>query len=244
MITLIDMLETHKFVLPSSKKEIVLRPILTKEEKILLMSKENNEDIVNAISKVLNNCCLSNINWDDMNYSDFTYAFIQLRKISKGESIKLGLICPDKECHRNKEPLTKVLNINDIVRIKNKDVKQEKKIKMTNEIAVVLSHVKTKYIKKMLSENSLKKEDAILLNYNIIKDHIESIIKGEENFSNLSDEEKEAFLDSTKKSQFEMLFNWFLEEPKPEIYIEWQCDRCKKNNIVSEVDILNFFDIY
>ena len=49
---------TYELVLPSTDKKIKFRPFLVKEEKILLIAMENDNEneIVNAIKEVVSNC--------------------------------------------------------------------------------------------------------------------------------------------------------------------------------------------
>ncbi len=71
--------------IPSSKKKIKVRPMLVKEEKILLIARESGDqgDILNAIKQVVNNCIMD----DDFDINklcifDLEFLFIRLRAIS------------------------------------------------------------------------------------------------------------------------------------------------------------------
>ena len=50
---------TFKINVPSTKKQLLFRPFLVREEKILLMAKagEDSTDILSAVKQVVNNCC-------------------------------------------------------------------------------------------------------------------------------------------------------------------------------------------
>ena len=81
------------FVIPSSKKKIKIRPMLVKEEKILLMAKESGEngDILNAIKQVVNNCIIdSDIDIDKFPIFDLEYLFIKIRSISVSNTTKVS----------------------------------------------------------------------------------------------------------------------------------------------------------
>ena len=58
---------TYTIKVPSTKKNVKFRPFLVKEEKLLLMAKEseNNADILQSIKQIVNNCCLEN-NFDHL----------------------------------------------------------------------------------------------------------------------------------------------------------------------------------
>ena len=81
------------FVIPSTKKKIKIRPMLVKEEKILLMAKESKEngDILNAIKQVVNNCIIdSDIDIDKLPIFDLEYLFIKIRSISVSNITKVS----------------------------------------------------------------------------------------------------------------------------------------------------------
>ena len=81
------------FVIPSSKKKIKIRPMLVKEEKLLLMAKESGEngDILNAIKQVVNNCVIdSDIDIDKFPIFDLEYLFIRIRSISVSNITKVS----------------------------------------------------------------------------------------------------------------------------------------------------------
>ena len=57
-----------ELTLPLTKKEIRFRPFLVKEEKILLMAIESNENdsVILAVKQILNNCCIDDIDVDSL----------------------------------------------------------------------------------------------------------------------------------------------------------------------------------
>ena len=70
---------TIDVTIPSMKKKIRLRPMLVKEEKILLFAKESKEDIdiFTAIKQVVNNCIVTpNTNINDFTIFDLEYIFL------------------------------------------------------------------------------------------------------------------------------------------------------------------------
>jgi hypothetical protein len=90
--------------IPSTKKNIKMRPMLVKEEKILLMAKESQENnsIILAVKQIVNNCIANHdINVDDLTIFDVDYLFVQLRAHSIDNKIKItftdGEDEPDKK---------------------------------------------------------------------------------------------------------------------------------------------------
>ena len=78
---------------PSEKKKYTFRPMLVKDEKLLLMAKssEDSTDILTSIKQVVNNCALDeSFNVDKLPLYSLQYMFIRLRSHSIGEQIKVS----------------------------------------------------------------------------------------------------------------------------------------------------------
>ena len=91
---------TYELVLPSSDRKIKYRPFLVKEEKILIiaMESEDQKQITNAIKSVINNCILSRgIKVDKLSTFDIEYLFLNIRGKSVGENVEVLITCPDDE---------------------------------------------------------------------------------------------------------------------------------------------------
>lgn len=104
---------TYELVIPSSKKKIKYRPFVVKEEKILLMALESEDDvqISNAIKDIINACVLTKgIKVEELATFDIEYMFLNIRGKSVGETIEMMITCPDDG---ETEVLAKI-NIDDI----------------------------------------------------------------------------------------------------------------------------------
>jgi T4 bacteriophage base plate protein len=133
---------THQVTIPSTGKEITVRPFLVKEEKILLtaMQGEDTEDIANATKQIVANCILSkDVDVDKLEIFDFEYLILQLRIVSIGETTTIRFLpiedttCP--ECSKTRE-----------VQVNLKDAKVDgitessKKIKVNEKIGIGLKY--------------------------------------------------------------------------------------------------------
>ena len=78
-------------VIPSINKAIEFRPFLVKEEKILLMARqsEDERDMVKAIIQIINNCAISDINIKDLTMVDIEYLFLKLRAKSVNNIVEV-----------------------------------------------------------------------------------------------------------------------------------------------------------
>ena len=78
--------------IPSTKKSIKMRPMLVKEEKILLQAKEGKElnSIMLAVKQVVANCIVdASIDVGKLTIFDLDYLFLQLRAASVNSVVKL-----------------------------------------------------------------------------------------------------------------------------------------------------------
>ena len=98
-------LPAYDFTIPSSGKQIRVRPFTVKEEKMLLMAIESKapSDIILTVKQVINNCILDgDLDVDKMPFFDIDYLFIFLRAKSVGETVAVKLTCnnvvDDKPC--------------------------------------------------------------------------------------------------------------------------------------------------
>ena len=102
----------YELTLPSTDKVVQYRPFLVKEEKILLVAMEsnNNKEILNATKEILRACTFEKIDVDTLPIFDIEYIFLQIRSKSVGEIAKFKMLCPDdKETYADVEvDLTKV----------------------------------------------------------------------------------------------------------------------------------------
>lgn len=83
---------TFTFELPSSGEKISIRPMLVKEEKILLIAKESKDalDVYTAIKQIIHNCIVTKHSMDKLTLFDIDYLFLKIRAISISNVIKLG----------------------------------------------------------------------------------------------------------------------------------------------------------
>lgn len=82
---------TFKEIIPSTQKEIIFRPFLVQEEKILLIAQEGStSDIIRAIKQVLTNCCTEDINIEELTTFDLEYLFLKLRAKSVNNIVKVS----------------------------------------------------------------------------------------------------------------------------------------------------------
>ena len=89
--------QTYTLTLPSTGKKLKFRPFLMKEQKVLMIAQESEEDeqMQEAIANVVRACTFEKIDPWTCPAFDLEYIFIKLRGKSVGESVELNVLCPD-----------------------------------------------------------------------------------------------------------------------------------------------------
>lgn len=104
---------TYNLTIPSTKQRIKYRPFVVKEEKVLLMAleSENDQEIADALKSIINACVTTkDFEFDKLATFDIEYIFLNIRGKSVGEIIDLLLTCPDD----NETEVKVSINIDDI----------------------------------------------------------------------------------------------------------------------------------
>ena len=127
---------TYELEVPSTDEKIKYRPFLVKEEKILLIAieSEDNGEIVQAVKTIVDECTFNKLNLGTMPIFDVEYIFLQIRAKSVGETTNLRLLCPDdRETYAKVEiDLTEVL-----VQV---DEGHNNKIELTDEMGIIMQY--------------------------------------------------------------------------------------------------------
>ena len=124
---------TYELELPSTGDTIKYRPFLVKEEKLLVIAleSEDNKQITNAIKAVLKSCVLTKgIKVEQLPTFDIEFLFLNIRGKSVGEELEVNIICPDDET--TQVPVT--INLDDIEVQKNDE--HTKQIKLDDNLMI------------------------------------------------------------------------------------------------------------
>lgn len=198
---------TYRLELPSTGEEIQYRPFLVKEQKLLMMAQEseNDNEVVDMVSQIVNACTFEKIDVDTSPMFDIEYIFLQIRGKSVGEKIDLNITCPDDE----KTSVPVQVDINDISVLMSEEHNNE--IDLNNDIKMVFRYPLLKDVKGIPANT----KDVDLIFY-LLNSCIESISHGEEIYNRVDISEKELteFIDSLTGEQFERITDFFQTMPK------------------------------
>ena len=222
---------TYTLIIPSTGKKIQYRPFLTKEEKILLIALESEDDeqIITSIKNIISSCVNTEINVSDLSIFDIEYIFLNLRARSVGEIIELKITCPDDD--------TTQVN----VKINIDDIKVEKNPKHSSEIKInedIVIKMKYPNIDTLLEDHENVDETI-----DVIAKCISKIItKDNEYDCNLvSKEELLEFVDTLPVNSFKEIQKFFSSIPKLKHTIKV---KNPNTQVVSEVTISGVYNFF
>ena len=187
----------------SNNVKVKYRPFLVKEQKLLLMATEtrNENELNNALLNVVKNCCLSDVNVENLPVYDFEYLWLNIRARSVGELIQLKLKCPDDE----KEIVDYNLNIEDVKPDLNKKI--ETKIEFKEDFGVIMRVPTIKHL--------YNKKTVLDISYNLIRDCIAQIYSGEDVYetSDLEQGQLDQFVENLTTGQYDKIKKFFDQLP-------------------------------
>lgn len=224
----------YTLTVPSTKKEIRYRPFLVKEQKILLIALESqdNTQILSSIVDTIKSCTDEDTDVSNLTTFDVEYMFTRIRAKSVGETSKIVVKCSECEEDNEYEVQLDTINI---------DVPDKiKKIELNDTYTLKLKYPMYSHMTKTdLSENASAAETLYFLTLGCL----DSLQSAEENFS-FKDETKkdtEDFLDSLTSEQFNKIMEFVNNVPSLTHDINFSCTSCNHDNTYTLRGINDFF---
>ena len=202
---------TYELELPSTGDTIKYRPFLVKEEKLLVIAleSEDNKQITNAIKAVIKACILTKgIKVETLPTFDIEFLFLNIRGKSVGEELEVNIICPDDET--TQVPVT--INLDDIEVQKNDE--HTKQIKLDDNLMMELKYPS---LEQFIKTNfDFDDKNAMDQSFDLISTCIDKIYSEDEVWAaaDCSKKEVKDFLESMKSSQFKQIEQFFETMPK------------------------------
>lgn len=225
---------TYRTVLPVSGQDIEYRPFLVKEQNILVQAKEGADakQTMQSVKKLLQAVTSDKIVIEELPTTDLEWLFIQVRKVSVGDTSKLMFPCVNRECPHTKEV---TLSLDDIQ--PEGEIPQDFTVMITDTVGLTLSIPNVAGVEKVAD---LKEEAQTV---ELIKESIVNIFDEENVYegADLTKLERDEFVDSLTFPQLELLGKWFDQLPKLTTTLEWDCEECGTKNEQKLEGIQNFF---
>jgi len=202
---------TYELELPSTGGTIKYRPFLVKEEKLLVIAleSEDNKQITNAIKAVLKSCILTKgIKVETLPTFDIEYLFLNIRGKSVGEDLEVNVTCPDD--NETKVPITIYLDDIQIQRDEN----HSNKIKLDDSIMMELKYPS---LDQFIKNNfDFEEKNAMDQSFDLIASCIDKVYTEDEVWATADCTKKEVkdFLEQMNSSQFKEIESFFSTMPK------------------------------
>jgi len=233
----------YELYLPLSKKTVRHRPFLVKEEKLLLMAMESNDEktVADSIKQIINNCCLDDINVDDLPVLDFEFFFLNLRARSIGEITNLKYKCNNDVQDENNEEK----KCNNIVEIEVNilDIKPEideghtNKIELSHNMGLVMKYPNFSTVQNINENTEIENIMKVILScIEYIYDEDQIYYK-----KDIGDKELLEFVENLTHDQFMKVQNFFETLPKIKKQLNFKCNKCKFEEKIIVEGIQNFF---
>ena len=229
----------YELKLPSSGKTIKYRPFLVKEEKILILSLESqdNKQITNAVKQVLKECVISKgIKIDQLPSFDIEYLFLNVRGKSVGETIDLLVTCGDDG--ETEVPVT--ISIDEITVSKSDDHSPD--VELSDGYTVKMKYPSlSQFVDSNFGE--LEGKDVVDKSFDMVASSIDMVYNDEEMFSAAECTKKELkeWVESLTSAQFAKIEKFFETMPKLTHTLEVVNPNTKNKNTVVLEGLSDFF---
>ena len=225
---------TYELTVPSNKDTLKYRPFLVKEEKILLLANEAEDEgeMMSAVKQIINNCTFDSIDVDALALFDLEYLFLKIRSKSVGEVVNLKLPCDDDE-----DTLVEVkFNLDEVEVQFNKDHTNE--VPITDEITLIMDYPQYEFLNTRIEGS----ETAFI--FNLIKKCISKIIDGEQIIerADFTTKELDEFLESLSTQHFQKLQEFFETMPRVKHEVKFRNPNTKKQTKITLEGMQSFFE--
>ena len=221
----------YTLTVPSSKKRVKYRPFLVKEQKLLILALENDdqEQILDAITKTIQNCLHTKINVTDMALFDIEYLFLQIRARSISEEIEMKVTCAD-----DGEPTVDVKFMVDDVKV-NFPKGHSNIIKLDDDLTIEMKYPDLEYFTQV---NFVGGEPDP---YELVAKCIKRVYVGEDDYTPDSVDESRKWLEGLTNQQFDKIQVFFETMPSLRHVLKVKNPKTKVSNEVVLEGLSDFF---
>ena len=225
---------TYETKIPSTGRAVKYRPYLVKEEKILMIALESQDQkaILGAVKDVIESCVFDDIDVNNLAIFDVESLFLALRSKSVGEAVEVNVKC--EKCEGANQYSV------DLQEISIPEVGEDNKnIMLTDNVGVTMKYPSFEDMERVSDEELQTIVGVMKLVTNCI-DSIydeESVHKG----SDQTEEELTEFVDSLNSDQFQKMADWFENMPSISHTIAYDCITCKAHNEQELRGLQSFF---
>ena len=225
---------TYELEVPSTKEKLTYRPFLVKEEKILLlaMEEEENAHLNKALKQVVHNCTFQKIDVGKLPLFDLEYIFLRIRAKSVGEVAKIQVLCED-----DGETYVPIEVDLESIEVEFQE-DHTTKIELTDEIGIEMGYPTFEFLNFKADQTEVNQL------FDIIGSSIERVYEGETVYekADFSKKDLKVFLESLTSEQFLKVQKFFETMPRLRHKIEVVNPKTKKKNEITLEGLQAFFE--
>ena len=221
----------YTLTIPSTKKKVKYRPFLVKEQKLLILAMENEdqEQILDAITNTIKACLITKIDMTTLALFDIEYLFLQIRARSISEEIEMRVTCAD-----DGETTVDVKFMVDDVKV-NFPKGHTNIIKLDNDLTIEMQYPDLDYFAKINFMDEKVDE------YELVAKCIKRVYVGEDDFTSDSLDESKAWVEGLTNNQFEKIQSFFETMPTLRHVLKVKNPKTKVVNEVVLEGLSDFF---
>ena len=222
---------TYTLTIPSTKKKVKYRPFLVKEQKILILAMENEdqEQILDAITNTIKSCLITKVDMTTLALFDIEYLFLQIRARSISEEIEMRVTCAD-----DGETTVDVKFMVDDVKV-NFPKGHTNIIKLDNDLTIEMQYPDLDYFTKINFMDEKVDE------YELVAKCIKRVYVGEDDFTSDSLDESKEWVEGLTNNQFEKIQSFFETMPTLRHVLKVKNPKTKVVNEVVLEGLSDFF---
>ena len=222
---------TYTLTIPSTKKKVKYRPFLVKEQKILILAMENEdqEQILDAITNTIKACLITKVDMATLALFDIEYLFLQIRARSISEEIEMRVTCGD-----DGETTVDVKFMVDDVKV-NFPKGHTNIIKLDDNLTIEMQYPDLDYFAKINFMDEKVDE------YELVAKCIKRVYVGEDDFTSDSLDESKAWVEGLTNNQFEKIQSFFETMPTLRHILKVKNPKTKVVNEVVLEGLSDFF---
>ena len=222
---------TYTLTIPSTKKKVKYRPFLVKEQKILILAMENEdqEQILDAITNTIKSCLITKVDMATLALFDIEYLFLQIRARSISEEIEMRVTCAD-----DGETTVDVKFMVDDVKV-NFPKGHTNIIELDNNLTIEMQYPDLDYFAKINFMDEKVDE------YELVAKCIKRVYVGEDDFTSDSLDESKAWVEGLTNNQFEKIQSFFETMPTLRHVLKVKNPKTKVVNEVVLEGLSDFF---
>ena len=219
-------------ILPSDGREIEYRPFLVKEQKVLLLAQEQEDDaaMFRAVQDLITNVC-EDVKSEMLPVIDMEWLFLKIRSKSVGETANIKLSCTDPKCDGHGEA---VVNLDDVEVVGDQP---ESKIMLNDEIGIEMRYPRVSDV------NQVQGKDQATQTLEMLKNSIVTIFDEENVYptADASTNELNEFVEGLTMQQLEKITAYFDSIPSLQLDVESKCTTCGRELKTTAKGINSFF---